>query len=38
MCEGYRKRTGKVKASKAEKVAKSVKLPASAAKLQNVPR
>ena len=38
MCEGYRKRTGKVKASKTEKVAKSVKLPASAAKLQNVPR
>jgi geranylgeranyl diphosphate synthase type II len=38
MCDGYRKRTGKVKPVKAEKAAKSVKLPAATSKSFNAPR
>ena len=38
MCDGYRKRTGKVKSVKAEKAPKSVKLPAASSKSFNAPR
>jgi hypothetical protein len=38
MCEGYRKRTGKVKAVKSAKAVKLASLPAATSKAFNAPR